>query len=207
MSDAVGVGSTTGSAMVIVNNPPMAIFDIIPDTVTINYPTAHFVDKTTGNIVDWFWNFGDNALDSMVSKPYHTFPDSVGVYQITMIITDENGCSDTTFNQLWVENEFWIYLPNSFTPDLDGINDKFCLSYNGLRIKTFQLNIYDRNSGLVFSSNNIDEMLCELGTKAWDGNHKDSGKELPMGMYVYEIYFQDFQGWKHQDSGYIYLVR
>jgi hypothetical protein len=50
-------------------------------------------------------------------------------------------------------------------------------------------------------------MLCELGTKAWDGNHKDSGKELPMGMYVYEIYFQDFQGWKHQDSGYIYLVR
>ncbi|HIE74069.1 MAG TPA: hypothetical protein EYQ06_07405 [Flavobacteriales bacterium] len=207
MSDAVGVGSTTGSAMVIVNNPPMAIFDIIPDTVTINYPTAHFVDKTTGNIVDWFWNFGDNALDSMVSKPYHTFPDSVGVYQITMIITDENGCSDTTFNKLWVENEFWIYLPNSFTPDLDGINDKFCLSYNGLRIKTFQLNIYDRNSGLVFSSNNIDEMLCELGTKAWDGNHKDSGKELPMGMYVYEIYFQDFQGWKHQDSGYIYLVR
>ena len=207
MSDAVGVGSTTGSAMVIVNNPPMAIFDIIPDTVTINYPTAHFVDKTTENIVDWFWNYGDNALDSMVSMPYHTFPDSVGVYQITMIITDENGCSDTTFNKLWVENEFWIYLPNSFTPDLDGINDKFCLSYNGLRIKTFQLNIYDRNSGLVFSSNNIDEMLCELGTKAWDGNHKDSGKELPMGMYVYEIYFQDFQGWKHQDSGYIYLVR
>ena len=78
MSDAAGVGSTTGSAIVIVYNPPMATFDIIPDTITINYPTAHFVDKTTGNIVDWFWNFGDNALDSMVSKPYHTFPDSVG---------------------------------------------------------------------------------------------------------------------------------
>ena len=76
MSDAAGVGSTTGSAVVVVNNPPTAFFDIIPDTVTINYPTAHFVDKTTGNIVDWFWNFGDNAVDSISSKPYHTYPDS-----------------------------------------------------------------------------------------------------------------------------------
>jgi gliding motility-associated-like protein len=207
MSDAAGVGSVNGSVSIVVYNSPIAIFNIIPDTVTINYPTAHFVDKTSGNIVDWLWNFGDNSADSMIANIFHTFPDSVGVYKITMIVTDENGCRDTTFNHLWVQNEFWIYLPNSFTPDLDGINDKFCLSYNGIRIETFNISIYDRNSGLVFSSNNIEEMLCELGTKSWDGTHIDSGEELPMGMYVYEIYFQDFQGWKHQDSGYIYLIR
>jgi len=28
-----------------------------------------------------------------------------------------------------------------------------------------------------------------------------------MGMYVYEIYFQDFEGWKHQDFGNIYIIR
>ena len=107
----------------------------------------------------------------------------------------------------WVQNEFWIYLPNSFTPDFDGVNDKFCLSYNGIRISTFYINIYDRNSGLVFSSNNIDEMLCELDAKAWDGRHRDSGEELPADTYIYEMYFQDFEGWKHQERGYIYLVR
>ena len=106
-----------------------------------------------------------------------------------------------------MQNEFWIYLPNSFTPDLDGINDKFCLSYNGVRIETFNINIFDRNSGLVFSSSNIDDMLCELGSKAWDGNHQNSGEELPMGTYIYEMYFQDFEGWKHQEQGYIYLIR
>ena len=62
--------------------------------------------------------------------------------------------------------------------DFDGVNDKFCLSYNGIRISTFYINIYDRNSGLVFSSNNIDEMLCELDAKAWDGTHRDSGSQL-----------------------------
>jgi len=26
-------------------------------------------------------------------------------------------------------------------------------------------------------------------------------------MYVYEIYFQDFEGWKHQDLGSIFIIR
>ena len=166
-------------------------------------------DKTNGNIVSWMWDFGDGifSVDSLIANPYHTYPDSVGIYQITMIVTDENGCSGTTFNQLLVKDEYWLYIPNSFSPDLDGINDKFCLTYNGVRIETFQINIYDRNSGLVFLSNNINDMLCELEAKGWDGRHKDSGNELPMGTYIYEMYFQDFQGWKHQEQGYIYLLR
>jgi len=209
MSDAISTGAISGSALVVVNDPPIALFDIIPDTVTINYPTAHFVDKTLGDIVGWYWNFDDNSRDSMIAKVHHTFPDEVGVYKITLIVTDENGCSSTAINNLWVQNEFWIYLPNSFTPDLDDINDNFCLSYNGIPITTFYINIYDRNSGLVFSSNNIDDMLCELGRGGWDGTHKDSGEELPMGTYIYEIYFEEDSplGWKHQEKGYIYLVR
>ena len=50
-------------------------------------------------------------------------------------------------------------------------------------------------------------MLCDLGTKAWDGTHQDSRKELPIGTYIFEIYFQDFEGWKHQEQGFIYLIR
>ena len=50
-------------------------------------------------------------------------------------------------------------------------------------------------------------MLCDLDTKAWDGKHKDSGKELPAGTYIYQMKFQDIQGWKHQEQGHIFLVR
>ena len=144
MSDAVSVGATSGSAVVVVNDPPTAFFDIIPDTVTINYPIAHFVDKTNGNIVSWMWNFGDNTFDSLTSTPYHLYADSASVYQITMIITDENNCKDTTFNQLWVKDEYWLHIPNSFSPDWDGINDKFCINYHGILEETFTFNIYNR---------------------------------------------------------------
>ena len=204
MSDAISVGTTSGSAMVVVNDPPTAFFDILPDTVTINYPVAYFVDKTNGNIVSWDWDFGDNSVGSMLSKVYHAFPDSVGIYQITMKITDENGCSDIAFNQLWVRNEFWIYIPNSFTPDSDGINDKFCINYNAIKEETFAFNIYNRIGELLYSTNNIQDLNCENG---WDGNHKESGEEVPLGTYIYEIYFQDFEGWKHQDFGYINIIR
>ena len=35
----------------------------------------------------------------------------------------------------------------------------------------------------------------------------ETGEKLPLGMYVYEIYYQDFEGWKHQDFGEIYIIR
>ena len=34
----------------------------------------------------------------------------------------------------------------------------------------------------------------------WDGLHYKTGNKLPLGTYVYEIYFQDFEGWKHRKT-------
>jgi len=28
-----------------------------------------------------------------------------------------------------------------------------------------------------------------------------------MGTYIYEMYFQDFEGWKHQESGQLSIIR
>lgn len=207
MNDAANLGSVAGSALVMVKNPPNADFTILPsDTLTINYPVAHLVADTLG-VNNWIWQFGNLSVDSMQSALYYTFPDSVGLYQISLIAKDKHGCADSTFKQLWIQNEYWIYLPNSFTPDLDGINDKFCLSYNGIRIATFQMQIYDRFSNLVFSSNAIEDMRCDDNAKAWDGKHQDTGNELPTGTYIFELFFQDFEGWKHHEIGYVYLIR
>ena len=109
VSDAVVVGTTSGSAIVSVLQAPTAQFTVVPDTLSSLYPTTHFVDASIGNIVNWWWNFGDNSFGSLSANPYHTYADSVGLYQITMIVKDENSCKDTTFNQLWVKDEYWIY--------------------------------------------------------------------------------------------------
>lgn len=205
-NDANSSGSISGSSYVTIADPPNANFSTSEDTLNTLYTTVKFNDESTGNIVSWNWDFGDKNYSNSIN-PIHTYEDSSGIIQVELIIIDNNGCSDTLFKQIWIEDEFWIYLPNSFTPNNNGINDFFCISYNGIIEETFYLNIFSRNSDLVYSTNNILDLKCMSNENGWDGRHYKTGNKLPIGTYVYEIYFQDFEGWKHRKTGNIYLIR
>ena len=206
-SDANSSGSINGSALVTVLESPTALFATASDTLSVLYPFVQLNDISLGNIVAWNWNFGDNTPNDFTANPYHVFEDSIGIYQLNLIVTDAAGCSDTTFKQLWVADDYWMYIPNSFTPDYDGINDLFCLTHHGIREATFYFNVYDRFSNLVYATENIADLECFLNENGWDGKHYKTGNDLPMGTYIYEVYFQDFEGWKHQDKGRLFIIR
>ena len=206
-SDVNTSGSVNGSAIITVLESPTALFATGTDTLTILYPSVQLNDVSVGNIVAWSWNFGDNTPDDYSQNPFHSYKDSIGIYQISLIVTDAFGCSDTTFKQLWIADEYWMYIPNAFTPDHDGVNDVFCLSHHGIREATFYFNVYDRFSNLVYVTENIADLECFLNSNGWDGKHYKTGNDLPMGTYVYEVYFQDFEGWKHQEQGHIFIIR
>ena len=108
-----------------------------------------------------------------------------------------------------MNDKYYIYIPSSFTPDYDGLNDKLCLHYHAIREHTFDFKVYDKLSGeVVFFTKNIKAMVCNnLAKNGWDGKHIKSGEELPTAHYVYEVYFQDFEGWKHHDKGHIFILR
>jgi len=209
-SDATEVGWFSGSALVTVSKSPQSLFSLISDTLSVIYPNAKFTDNSImgdANISEWMWNFGDNTFLDYTQNPEHRFENQSAIFEISLIITDDLGCTDTTYKHIWITDEYWMYVPNSFTPDNDQINDVFCISYNGIRTETFLFTVYNRVSEVVFSTTNITEIECFLNDNGWDGKHQTTGNDLPMGMYVYEIYFQDFEGWKHQDFGNIYIIR
>ena len=171
------------------------------------YPTVQLNNTSQGNITTWNWDFDDNSGNDFNEDPQHTYKDSVGIYQVNLIVSDNFGCSDTISKQLWIADKYWMYIPSSFTPDYDGVNDLFCLVYNGVRENTFYFNIFDRSSNLVYSTDNIKDLECLLNTNGWDGTHFKTGNDLPMGTYIYEVNFQDLQGWKHQEMGHLFIVR
>ena len=206
-SDINSIGDISGEALVTVLDPPVADFITQPDSMTILYPTTQCIDRSIGDIVSWRWDFGDNTITDYSQNPYHTYADSIWMWSPTLIVEDAFGCSDTVTKFVTITDEFWIYIPNSFTPDNDGVNDKFCIQYNGVRMKTFSLNVFDRFSNLVYTTQKIEELECLLNSNGWDGTHYETGNDLPMGTYIYEIYFQDFEGWKHQEMGHIFLIR
>jgi gliding motility-associated-like protein len=205
-NDANEFGNISGEAMVTILTPPVAQFDAQPDSMTVLFTTTQLVDKSSGYIINWEWDFGD-GFSSSIQNPYHTYQDSIAIYQISLIVRDDQGqegCTDTTQNLITITDNHWIYIPNSFTPDLDGINDRFYLSYNGIREVSFAFNVFDRFSNLVYSTNNIRDLSVGNG---WDGVHYKTGNDLPMGAYIYQIYYQDFEGWKHQETSELIIIR
>jgi gliding motility-associated-like protein len=204
-----------GSAFVNIVPAPKAIIHLLSDTLSVLYPQAEFISQSVGNIIEQIWNFGDNSGDLITDNPKHIFPiDQFGrgissMYEAKLVVTDDRGCRDTAYRQIWVGEEYYMYIPNSFTPDLDGKNDKFCISYRGVREETFVFNIYSRFSELVYSTNDINDLKCIDGQliNGWDGKHQVTETDLPIGSYIYEIYYQDFEGWKHHDKEHIFIIR
>jgi gliding motility-associated-like protein len=213
-SDVNISGDFNGSAVITVLESPIADFNAYPDTLSILYTTASFTDKSTtetisDSLISWDWDFGDDNLGFSTDKnPTYSYShqelSQIELYEVSLIVTSSNSCSDITSKIITVTDDYWVWIPNSFTPDLDGINDKFCIAYHGIRENTFTFNVFDRFSNLVYSTNNIHDLDCENG---WDGKHQSTGNELPMGVYIYKMYYQDFDGWKHQEIKELILVR
>jgi PKD repeat protein len=111
----------------IVIAPPVAAIN--PKNVCLNAVT-NFTDgsvPTTGDPLNaWDWNFGDGTPHATQQNPSHTYA-AAGTYTVTLIITSQNGCKDTT------NIPVTVYLPPvaSFAKPDSGCAP-ICVNYNDL---------------------------------------------------------------------------
>jgi gliding motility-associated-like protein len=98
-----------------------------------------------------------------------------------------------------VRNEYNIFVPNSFTPNFDGLNDIFLpvFSNYGISNKYYSLQIYDRWGSLIFHTHDMQ--------KGWDGTFK--GEPCNSSVYVYSVNFKDLDGRIYQKMGHVSLIK
>ena len=77
-----------------------------------------------------------------------------------------------------------IFIPNTFTPNGDGINDRFYVSGKGISVITL-LQVYNRWGQLLFEADNIPANNAGFG---WDGTFK--GLVLEPDVFVYIVHAQ-----------------
>ena len=97
-----------------------------------------------------------------------------------------------------------VYIPNSFSPNDDGINDVFSIFFeesSGVERIAF-LQIYNRWGALIFEQNNF---IPNNGATQWEGDFK--GKPLNTGVYVYQVLLNFEDGNTLLLSGDVTLVR
>ena len=89
----------------VVKNPPNATFTYSPITpltgedVTFNATDSYDLD---GQIVNYFWDFGDGNTDTG-NIATHQYADN-GTYTVTLTISDNDGLEDTAQNTITVQN-------------------------------------------------------------------------------------------------------
>ena len=179
---------------------PKADFSVFPSKTTTDEPTIIFYDLSLFSST-WNWNFGDPQSGqfntSSNSSPYHDY-NNEGIYDITLTVYSEDGCTDETSRTVAIEQAYTLYLPTSFTPNGDGINDRFYPQGFGVNWeKGYSMKIFDRWGSLIFESNDY--------LKTWDGTVKD--KPMPGGMYSWYLIVFDKKRARHEYNGTVNLLR
>jgi gliding motility-associated-like protein len=118
-------------------------------------------------------------------------PDSTTLYTVT--VTAGNGCTSTATVLVIVNGS--LYVPNTFTPNGDGVNDFF--GARGEEIAEFQMDIFDRWGELLHTITGIDGR--------WDGNYR--GEPCPIGVYVWKFRATERSGHVRAGTGHVTLVR
>jgi len=177
---------------------PIAAFSSEPQTVTILNPEFSFADETVSDsIATWNWQFGDGD-SALVQDPIHEYPDT-GIYNVFLTVVDTNGCVDTVSHKVEVTPDYIIFLPNTFTPNKDGINEIFIPKSVGLNPAGYNFYIYNRWGDIIFHTNEI--------MVGWEGMANKGKKLAQTGVYVWLILSKDLTGANHQYTGHVTLIR
>ncbi|PSL28978.1 PKD domain-containing protein [Chitinophaga ginsengisoli] len=102
VTDQDGCTSTANGNYLQVNGPNA---DFVPSATLVPPGTGvSFYNYTseTGGAATYFWDFGDNT-SSTESSPYKVYPDK-GIYNIKLLVKDDNGCSDSTEKKIKVSS-------------------------------------------------------------------------------------------------------
>ncbi|HZF99496.1 MAG TPA: gliding motility-associated C-terminal domain-containing protein, partial [Chitinophagales bacterium] len=179
---------------ITVLQPPTANFSsegIILDP-SIPPVTFDFTNLSTG-ATSYEWLFGGFGTDT-ATNPQFTFPDP-GFYDVMLIATSDSVCYDTISRRIEVEVPHNLFVPNTFTPNGDGVNDLFTVYGDGIR--KFHLRIYDRWGTRVFESNGH--------ITGWDGTYQ--GQEMNTAVFVYIADIELLDGFSIKKTGDITLLR
>jgi gliding motility-associated-like protein len=118
-----------------------------------------------------------------------------GEYDVTLIVYNQGGCVDTFNLPICILAPLTLFVPNSFTPNGDGVNENFTAKGSG--VVSFEMNIYTRQNQKIFTTTDM--------VTGWDGMYK--GELVPHGVYAYVIEAKFNTGEKFFKGGTVTVIR
>lgn len=152
-----------------------------------------FSNQSTG-ADSYRWDFGDGTT-SAEANPVHEYT-AYGRFDIKLTATRRNACSTSIMRgQLFISADNKIFIPNTFTPNADLVNDEFVVNISN--INSYRIQIFNRYGSPLFQTNDIFDH--------WKGIYNN--KPLPVGTYYYVIDAVSVSGELIKRSGAISIIK
>ena len=147
------------------------------------------INTTGSGAVRWLWTPSTFLVSDTVESALSRHPTSDMLYTVTA--TSDKGCM--TSDQVFVKLVKDFKVPNTFTPNGDGVNDKWLIENLSL-YPMHRIQVFNRYGQVVYESKDY--------TNAWNGTYK--GKDLPAGTYYYVI---ELGPTKKPKVGYVTMIK
>lgn len=116
-------------------------------------------------------------IEELPSQSWNSVINELSTGEYTLKLVNQDGCSLDSIVRISEECE--VFMPNTFSPNGDNVNDVFGTS-NLSSVSKWELSIFDRSGNMLFYSNNP--------LSGWDGTYK--GKFAQVGVYVWHLVYR-----------------
>lgn len=185
-------------------NPQALTLDLGPDQLLDLGDETSVFALTNFPVTRYFWSSTSDELPcttSGICDELTWFPTQTQTVYLTT--EDSNNCTVIDSVRITVNPIKDVYVPNAFSPNLDGVNDHFMVFGPVPRIRNVnRFEVYDRWGNQMFSATNLTPGDTSQG---WDGYAR--GKLASPGVYAYQIEVEFLDGTRELLSGDVLLLR
>jgi gliding motility-associated-like protein len=184
-------GVCVNTNTVTINVKPSPIITVNPKHSVVTQGESVFIHATANDTCYWY---PADYLSCTNCNTAMCTPDADITYTITT--TNSQGCTTLTTATVQIQIESTFYIPNTFTPNSDGMNEIF--KPLATHIHDYKIDVFDRWGLLIFQSTDLDH--------GWDGTYK--GGKCQQDVYVYKVeYVDDPENRTHTKAGQVNLIR
>lgn len=123
--------------------------------------------------------------------------------EVRLVATSINGCIAKDSILIRVNDTRKVYIPNVFSPNGDGVNDRFSINGQMPNVQSVEyLQVFDRWGNMIYEEK---DFLITEQDKGWNGQYK--GEALPPASFIYVASIRFLDGQSIIYSGDITLLR
>jgi gliding motility-associated-like protein len=145
----------------------------------LNNPIVEFSNLSLGNTTN-LWSI--NGETSSNANAQYTFNETIGSsFEACLEVNNQYGCADSICYTIFVNREELVFVPSSFSPNNDGINDVFSPVLSGFNLNEIQFAfaVFDRYGDRIFYSQDP--------SQAWIGNVHANDYYAQIDAYTWSL--------------------